>query len=142
MRIVVDASVALKWVLVDEVHEPNTVQALEILAELRGAAVEAVQPCHWLAEVAAVLARKAPKLATEALDLLDAMEFATANDAPLLKQAAALSEQLNHHLFDTLYHALALRSGAWLVTADEPYYRKARSLGRIVRLADWPPDTD
>jgi predicted nucleic acid-binding protein len=44
---------------------------------------------------------------------------------------------LNHHLFDTLYHAVALEEGATLVTADEAYFAKAKQLGGIERLADF-----
>lgn len=48
-----------------------------------------------------------------------------------------LAIDLKHHLFDTLYHAVALtHSDAVRVTADESYYRKARAMGRIVHLAD------
>jgi predicted nucleic acid-binding protein len=139
VKVVIDASVALKWLFADEAREPNTRLALEILQGLRHGTVQAVQPVHWLAEVAAVIAREAPDLAAPALDLVDAMELPVVNDVALIKQAASLSQQLNHHLFDTLYHALALRSGALLVTADNTYYLKARALGQISRLADWPP---
>jgi predicted nucleic acid-binding protein len=45
--------------------------------------------------------------------------------------------ELRHHLFDTLYHAVALERGASLVTADDAYFRKAYRLGGIVRLAEW-----
>ncbi len=44
---------------------------------------------------------------------------------------------LNHHLFDTLYHAVALEVGATLVTADEVYFNKARHLGGMQLLADF-----
>jgi len=41
-------------------------------------------------------------------------------------------------VFDTMYHAVALsRPDALLVTADERYWRAARGVGRIVRLADF-----
>ncbi|MEA1053991.1 hypothetical protein U5801_29875, partial [Lamprobacter modestohalophilus] len=52
--------------------------------------------------------------------------------------AIDLSIRLRHHLFDTLYHAAAMRTGdAILVTADETYYNKARHLGDIVLLSDF-----
>ena len=53
----------------------------------------------------------------------------------MLKRAADLSIALNHHLFDTLYHAVALEEGATLVTADETYYGKAKDLGSVELLA-------
>lgn len=142
MKVVIDASVALKWLLADETREPNALQALRILEGLRQGDLQAVQPVHWLAEVAAVLAREAPAQVEPALDLLGAMELPVAADLDLLKQASALSRELAHHLFDTLYHAVALASGALLVTADDHYFRKARALGQILRLEDWPPPTE
>jgi len=78
-----------------------------------------------------------PVLVEPALDLLEAMDFAVADDLPVFKKASRIACDLNHHLFDTLYHALALEHSYTLVTADETYFRKARSLGSIVRLADW-----
>ena len=53
------------------------------------------------------------------------------------RRAAEISTALNHHLFDTLYHAVALEEGATLVTADEAYFTKAKGLGAIERLADF-----
>jgi predicted nucleic acid-binding protein len=44
---------------------------------------------------------------------------------------------LNHHLFDALYHAVALEVGATLVTADEVYFNKAKELGGLQRLGDF-----
>lgn len=60
------------------------------------------------------------------------------SDSATLVLASDLSIRLNHHLFDTLYHAVALKAGATLVTADERYYAKAANLGHIMRLADFP----
>jgi hypothetical protein len=43
-----------------------------------------------------------------------------------------LAIRLNHHVFDTLYHAVALSvPQTTLVTADETYYRKAQAFGAI-----------
>ena len=55
----------------------------------------------------------------------------------VLKRAADLSIALNHHLFDTLYHAVALEEGATLVTADTAYFGKAKDLGGVELLADF-----
>jgi predicted nucleic acid-binding protein len=44
------------------------------------------------------------------------------------------------HLFDTLYHAVALEyAEATLVTADGRYCEKASVFGRIIELCDWTP---
>lgn len=57
----------------------------------------------------------------------------------MIQRACRLSIELNHHLFDTLYHAVALETAdTVLVTADWHYLDKARHLGRIISLEEWP----
>jgi predicted nucleic acid-binding protein len=52
--------------------------------------------------------------------------------------AVRLAIETNHHLFDTLYHAVALEhEDAILVTADDRYYKKAERHGTIAALRDW-----
>ena len=52
--------------------------------------------------------------------------------------ASKLAVSLDQHLFDTLYHAVALVSpDCTLVTADERYYDKALKEGSIVLLRDF-----
>jgi predicted nucleic acid-binding protein len=63
--------------------------------------------------------------------------FATTASRAVYRRAAELSATLKHHLFDTLYHAVALEEGATLITADETYFNKAKSVGGIVQLADF-----
>lgn len=135
-----DASVIVKWLLPDPAREANTEEALAMLADVRTARIEPLQPAHWLAEVAAVVARLDAAIAEKAIDLLDAMEFRVTHEAAIYKRAAAMASRLDQHLFDTLYHAVALEHDAMLITADRRYYNKARHLGRIVSLADWIPE--
>lgn len=53
-------------------------------------------------------------------------------------RAISLATQLDHHLFDTLYHALALETpSAVFVTADRRYFDKARHRGQIAWLPDF-----
>ena len=137
MKLVVDASVAVKWFVPDSLREPDADRAAALLRAIRDGQVNLLQPPHWLAEVAAVITRLRPKIADDAIDLLDAMELETSADAGLYKRASQLATQLDQHLFDTLYHALALENDALLVTSDGRYLRKARTLGRVVALADW-----
>jgi hypothetical protein len=53
------------------------------------------QPPHWLAEVAAVIARLRPEIADQAIDLLDALELAVEADAQIYKRASRIATQLN-----------------------------------------------
>lgn len=139
MKLVVDASVAVKWFLPDESREPDADRAATLLRAVRDGAVDLIEPPHWLAEVIAVLTRLRPEIAAEAVDLMDAMEIDTAVDAELYKRASRIARQLDQHLFDTLYHALALEHDAVLVTADGRYLRKAAQLGNVIALDEWAP---
>ncbi|HEV2853533.1 MAG TPA: type II toxin-antitoxin system VapC family toxin [Thermoanaerobaculia bacterium] len=138
MNVVVDASVIVKWVFPESEAEEHVEQALELLAGIKDGKVILLQPPHWLVEVAAVVTRLRPEFAEPALDLLDAMEFPAIEDLSVLKRASRISRDLNHHLFDTLYHAVALEYDHTLVTADDHYFRKAKHLGRMVLLKAWP----
>jgi predicted nucleic acid-binding protein len=136
--IVVDASVAIKWIFPDRPQESNTPQALQVLQHLREGRCAIVQPPHWLAEVAAVASRLDPKIARQAIALLYALEFPVADGVEVYERACDLAITLDQHVFDTLYHAVALTEpDAVLVTADEHYYRKGSQSGRIVRLRDF-----
>ena len=137
MRLVVDASVAVKWFVRDSNEEKDVTPALDLLIGVGKNSIELIQPPHWMAEVTAVLSRLQPDLADDAIDLLDAMEFPTTGDSNLYKLASHLAAGLNHHLFDTLYHALAIREKATLVTADHRYFRKSKRHGSICLLADF-----
>ena len=140
MILVVDASVALKWFLDVRDGEPDRERALTLLHSVDDEGVRMVQPAHFIAEVAAVLARVKPDAAED--DLLDllSMEWGTVETPETYATALDLSIRYQHHLFDTLYHAVALRvQGASLITADRRYYDKASGEGRIILLADWLP---
>ena len=78
-----------------------------------------------------------PEIAEPALVLLDSLELPTATDQATYRRAIRLAVELGHHLFDTLYHAVALERDAVLVTADTHYLRKAHHLGAIVELTRW-----
>ena len=137
MKLVLDASVAVKWIVPDAAAEADTDRAAQILDAIREGRVEPVQPPHWLAEVAAVISRLRPEVANRAIDLLEGLELAVEADAEIYKRASHLATRLDQHLFDTLYHAVALERGAVLVTADDRYFRKAGSVGAVVSLSDW-----
>lgn len=137
-RYVVDASVAVKWFVGDAPDEGNITEALRLL-EL-GATGNAMfmQPPHWVAEIAAVLTRRIPWLTSDNIAdllLLDCVRIVEA--APVYQRAITLSQALNHHLFDTLYHAVALEENATLITADRRYYDKARAVGGVMMLEDF-----
>ena len=138
MIVVIDASVVLKWLLEDPAREPATEKALALIESVVDERLEVLQPVHWLAEVAAVAARLAPQTAVRDIEMLAALEFPTTDDPNIIRRATHIAIETNHHLFDTLYHAVALEhEDAVLVTADERYYGKAERYGAITALRDW-----
>jgi predicted nucleic acid-binding protein len=141
IKLVVDASVAVKWFIRDPNEENDVVSAVDILVGIGKNSIELIQPPHWIAEVTAVLARLQPDLSDDAIDLLDAMELPTRAESSVYKLASHLATELNHHLFDTLYHALALQDNATLITADRRYFRKSVNHGSICMLADFNIET-
>ena len=99
---------------------------------------EAVQPPHFYAEMAAVLAREKPGTAQEDMEDLLRLDFLVAEEPEMYMLAIDLSRRYGHHLFDILYHALALlHLEATLVTADRRYFITAQREGRIILLEDF-----
>lgn len=137
MRVVADAGVALKWFF-REREEADAPPALALLQAVRHGTVALWQPPHFVAEVAAVLARETPKTAAASLADLLSIEMQVVDDPTVYARAVALAVQHRQHVFDTLYHAVALQTdSAVLVSADDRYARAARATGRLVRLADF-----
>ena len=140
MICVVDASVAVKWFAEGDwaLREDHIEPALEILKASARGTLDFYQPPHFLAEVAAVVTRLKPDSALQYIDNLAALDITWAEPTVAYARAIDLACQLNHHLFDTLYHAVALSMpNAVLVTADRRYFDKARHLGQIAWLADF-----
>ena len=132
---VVDASVIVKWALPEQDGESHQTQALALLQDIRQGKCQVLQPPHWLAEVGAVLTRLAPDQSINLLQAFLAMELPMTMEWTVYEEACRLATDLNHHLFDTLYHAVALQTpNAVFITADTQYFRKASGLGQIIEL--------
>ena len=126
---VVDASVAVKWV----VDEPDS----EAAAALLERPIRWVAPRLMLIEAAATLRRKVvqrelrPTSAAVSLRaLLDGARrgvIRLVEDEHLVDAAFLLALELAHKLPDCLYLALAEREGCRLCTADGPLARMARA---------------
>jgi predicted nucleic acid-binding protein len=136
--VVLDASVILKWLLEDSAVEPDTAKAFSLVESVVRGRLEILQPVHWLAEVAAVAARLVPQTAVADVEMFAAFEFPTTDNPSVIRRATSLAVETNQHVFDTLYHAVALEhEDALLVTADERYYGKAERYGKIRTLRSW-----
>lgn len=119
--IVIDASVAVKWVLQEERSEAaHALQTEQMHAsEL------------WLAECANVLWKRHRRgelddaAVAARLDFLSRAPVRTAAIHEDIEQASRLTLALNHPIYDCLYLALALRIDAPLVTDDRGLARAA-----------------
>jgi len=118
--LVIDASIAVKWV----VEEEGTPQALA----LRGRA-KLIAPELLVAECANILWKKASRReltkneAIFAARLLQAADIELMPTRSLLETATRLALDLGHPAYDCLYIALAVANGYQLVTADESLVR-------------------
>lgn len=138
MTVVVDASVAVKWLL----PESGSISAQELLADNHNL----VGPSLLRVEVAAAIARK---VRFEELDVQDGDNAITlwlqflrdgvitlSPDEADLPHAWNIAVDLKHPLQDCLYLALAERIEAQLITADAKFAGKAGQRHTRIRLLD------
>src|SRR5690348_3660963 len=132
MRIVVDASVAVKWV----VNEPRTEAALALRDE------ELIAPALWLAEAANALwrhVRLGELNRNQVLARLSELQTAPVASLPIephVAKALELATEADHPVYDCVYLALALHQQARVVTDDRRFLAAAGrlNLGERVRL--------
>lgn len=127
MIYVLDASVALKWVLT----ELDSPRALKLRDETRRRTHRLLAPDTFPVEVAHALTRAerrgiltSPQASILLADILSTAPYLHPC-LPLLPRAVELSSQARIGVYDCLYVALAEREGCEVVTADD---RLAKSL--------------
>jgi predicted nucleic acid-binding protein len=135
VTIVIDASVALKWVL----DEPGREAADALLEE------DLIAPTLWLTEAANALWRRTIRheiTGDEAAELLGALQSAPVASLaaePHLVSALRLATEIGHPVYDCLYLALALHHETHVVTADRRFHAASegtpRLTGRVRLLA-------
>jgi len=134
MTLVVDASVAMKWL----VREPGNEAARALFDEPD----PLIAPDWLLIDAASTLWKKVQRSELlgihAARHLTDLPEFFSRlyPSAPLADEALEQGFRLHHSVYDCLYLALARREAATLVTADEKFFRRldAAGLSGDVRL--------
>lgn len=138
MRYVVDASVAVKWLVVEE--------GAEIAKELAVDGHDLHAPRLMASEVASSLWRKARmgELERNSVGALLAqvpnMPVRWGADETLSADAVRLALALNHPVYDCIYLALAQRIGAVLVTADSRFAKVLAPTGHgesVMTLAQY-----
>jgi predicted nucleic acid-binding protein len=131
---VVDASVALKWVIPEVLSE----QADRVLAT----DAPLLAPDLLMVEAANVLWKKTRRReltaaeAERALAVLSTTGLAVSPAESLVRRAHALAQRLGHPVYDCVYLALAERERAAFVTADERLLGRARRSRMRIRIVD------
>jgi len=124
VSIVIDASVAVKWVI----PEPRTDAALALLNE------ELIAPALWISKAANALwrhIRLGEMTGEEALALLLELEkapVATLPAEPHIARALELAAKASHPVYDCIYLALALQRRTHVVTDDRRFAAAAARL--------------
>jgi predicted nucleic acid-binding protein len=127
-RLVIDASVAVKWV----VEEEGTAEALALLR-----ASKLVAPELLVTECANILWKKAQRNeltnqeAFLAARLLERAEIELLPTRSLLESATRIAVELDHPAYDCLYLALAVANEWLFATADNRFVRKLRQGQRV-----------
>jgi predicted nucleic acid-binding protein len=135
-RLVIDASIAIKWV----VEEEGTEAALA----LRNKA-ELIAPDLIIAECANILWKKVQRDELSGSEALIAARLLQSGNVEilatrsLLEMATRLAIELGHPAYDCIYLALAIQRDCRFVTADKSFVRKTSSAplaDRVLALAD------
>ena len=118
MKYVLDASVAIKWVIV----EPDSNKATRMREDYRNAIHDLIAPESFAIECAYSLTKKRrQRLLPDARALWDDIMLDAPALTPILSlvdRAFDISIQTRHNFYDCLYVALAEREGCELLTAD------------------------
>ena len=136
MTVVVDASVALQWIL----QEQDTEAALALWDRWQETAEWVIAPPLFRPEVANALhqmVRREHISRFDARDLLDVLMSAVATVEPsgLYNRALAMASELGlGSTYDAVYLALAESEECEVWTADRRLYRSVRERLRYVRL--------
>ncbi|MDP1737519.1 MAG: type II toxin-antitoxin system VapC family toxin [Caulobacter sp.] len=130
MTLVIDASVAVKWVL----DEDGTEAAFALQAEPLTA------PALWLLEAGNALWKRVSRgeLSPEGADIrLAALGRTPVETTPIerdLPAALSLATVLRHPIYDCLYLAAAIREDAVVVTDDARFVRAVGGMEHAARV--------
>jgi predicted nucleic acid-binding protein len=136
--IVIDANVAIKWII----KQPLRERALAVLTQPDALAA----PAMFVAEVTTAIwqyvraGQIAIEQARQGLAAVLGQVTAAEDDAELAGDALAMGLELGHAPYDCFYLALAIREDARLVTADRRFVNRLAPTAyssRVIHLSDW-----
>jgi predicted nucleic acid-binding protein len=135
VSIVIDASVALKWVF----DEPGTEAALALREE------QLIAPTLWLAEAANALWRRVRlgEISSEEglarMSTLAHAPVASLAFEPVVGRGLELAIELRHPVYDCIYLAFALHYDTHVVTDDHRFFSAANQAGLADRVRPLVP---
>ena len=141
-RVVVDASVAVKWLLRDEEH---TEPARLLLRRFAQGEAQLIVPAHLRYEVSSAITAatlgRLPRLgkpeAQEIIEEFLSLPLKSIDTDEMILSAFILVHQYGCAFYDALYLALAQGLPATLITADRKFYQSVRQLPDIVWVGDY-----
>jgi predicted nucleic acid-binding protein len=135
-RIVVDASVMIKWILGDK-QEADQEKAFALLQAWVHGRAEISAPFLWQYEVGNFLGREIPDEAEEKMKLLLNLNIANIGLSEIIyRQCFLWMREDNITFYDACYLAAAHANNADLITADVRFAVKMGKRGRICLLKD------
>jgi predicted nucleic acid-binding protein len=141
-QLVVDASVAIKWHLVDEEHVEA---AATLLRQFMQGEVELVAPAHIRYEVPSAIivatGGRDPRLTIEqgreAIEEFLTLGLRTIDTDELILSSFPLVHQYTIAFYDALYLALSRELGIPFLTADSRLYQRITSLPNVIWIGDY-----
>jgi predicted nucleic acid-binding protein len=141
MKYVLDASVALRWVL----PLPLGPKALQLWDDYRHKLHELIAPAHFPIEIASALTKAERQKLIPVGDARGLIQDVLATPPalydldPLFYRAVEISSQTRSSFFDCLYAALAEQEVCELVTADDKLVRNLQAqFPLVIHLASLP----
>lgn len=119
-KFVVDANVAIKWVL-SEIHSEAALRLLDDAYEL-------LVPDFFFPEIGNILWKRVRRgettleLAQQDLNVLRGGDLQICPSFPLMPSALEIAARVDQAVYDCVYLALAVTNHCQMVTADERFY--------------------
>jgi predicted nucleic acid-binding protein len=138
-KLVVDASVAIKWFI----PEPLSVEARRILDDYQVGTIPLLAPDLINAELGNIVWKKqafqglGADDARTVIDEFRKLVIVVTPSRDLLEDAYDLAVTHGRSVYDSLYLALSIREGCQFVTADE---RLVNAVSSSLSTAIWPPN--